>query len=128
MKSGDSVKDQPNDNGPNSNLKSNYSHAKSTWMLEYGMTKLLPRHMNSILVEALYTFMLSVGNIIRFRFVKTKLLPIILSGLTTNTQEFTAFVQVYSGTNAKEINGIARHTVALIEVEEIRNDCPMVFL
>ena len=51
LKSGDSINDQPNDNDPNSKLKSLYNVTKSTWLLNYGTTKFSPHHMNSVLVE-----------------------------------------------------------------------------
>ena len=52
LKAGDSINDQPNDNGPNPALKYIYNEVKSAWMLKYGTTIFLPRHMKSILVEA----------------------------------------------------------------------------
>ena len=36
LKSGDSINDQPNDNGPNTKLKYLYNVAKSAWILKYG--------------------------------------------------------------------------------------------
>ena len=52
LKSGNSINDQPNDNGPNYKLKYIYNEVKYVWMLKYGTTKHLPHHINSILVEA----------------------------------------------------------------------------
>ena len=52
LKSGNSINDQPNDNGPNYKLKYIYNEVKNVWMLKYGTTKHLPHHINSILVEA----------------------------------------------------------------------------
>ena len=52
LKSGDSNNDQPNDNDPNSKLKSIYNVAKSVSMMKYWMTKFPPSLMNYILVEA----------------------------------------------------------------------------
>ena len=49
LKSGDSINNQPNDNGPNAKLKSLYNVAKSAWMLEYGTTKFSRHLMNSVL-------------------------------------------------------------------------------
>ena len=70
MKSGNSINDQPNYNGPNSKLKSLYNVVNSVWMLKYVTTKHLPHHMNSVLVEARNAFKVSTGNIIRERFLK----------------------------------------------------------
>ena len=44
LKSGNSVNDQPNDNGSNSKLKFFYNEVKYVWMLRYGTPKLLTRH------------------------------------------------------------------------------------
>ena len=57
--------------------------------------KFLPHHMNSIFVESWDAFRVSVGNIIRYSFVK-KSTPLSHTDLTTNTQSFTASVQVSS--------------------------------
>ena len=51
LKSGDSISDQPNDNGPNSKLKTLYNILKAKWMLKYGTTRFQPNHMNYVLVE-----------------------------------------------------------------------------
>ena len=72
LKAGDYVNDQPNDNGPNAKLKSLYNEMKSAWMLKYSMTKFLPHHMESILVEEWDTFKVSYKKLIRDSFVKTK--------------------------------------------------------
>ena len=88
------MNDQPNDNGPNSKLKFLYNMVKAVWMLKYGTTKFLPRHMNSVLVEARDAFKVSAGNIIRDRFVKTKLPPLSPPDLTTNTQACDPYIQV----------------------------------
>ena len=39
LKSGNSINDQPNDNGPNYKLKYIYNEVKYVWMLKYGTTK-----------------------------------------------------------------------------------------
>ena len=52
LKSGDSINDQPSDNGPNSKLKALYNIFKTKWMLKYGTTRFQPHHMNYVLVEA----------------------------------------------------------------------------
>ena len=46
LKAGESVNDQPNDNGTNDKLMSLYNEVKSVWILKYGMTKLLTHLMN----------------------------------------------------------------------------------
>ena len=92
------------------------------------MTKFLPQQTNSILVEAWNAFKVSSGKVIRDRFLKIKLPPLITPELTTNTQACDAFIQVSSGAKAKEINNISRRTVAPIEVKETRTDANMLVL
>ena len=128
LKSGDSINDQPNYNGPNSKLNSLYNVAKSAWMRKYGKTKFSPHHMNSALVEAWVDFNISDGNIFRDSFTKTKLTPLNPTELTTNTQACAASIQVSSEAKAEEINNISLQTVSPIELQVTRTDDPMVVL
>ena len=48
LKAGDSINNQPNDNGPNSTM----NRSKAKWMMKYGTTRLQPHHMSAVLVEA----------------------------------------------------------------------------
>ena len=75
LKAGDSVNNQPNDNGPNSKLKSLYKFSKAKWMLNYGTTRFQPHHMNSVLIETWEAFMLSAGNFPPSRLVLEKSVP-----------------------------------------------------
>ena len=50
LKAGDYINDQPNDNGPNSKLKSLYKVPKAKWVLNYVTTGYQPHHMNSVLL------------------------------------------------------------------------------
>ena len=127
-KAGDSVNDQPNGNGPNTKLKSLYNDLNYAWIMKYGMKMFLPQHMNSILVESWDTFKVSYREVIREIFVKNKLLPLISTGLTTNTQAFNTSVQVSSGSKDEETNEIPRHKVSPIEVKQTRTNDPMVAL
>ena len=54
IKYSDSINDQTNDNGPNSNLKYIYNVEKSAWMLKYGGGTFSLQHMNYVLVKAWY--------------------------------------------------------------------------
>ena len=92
LKEGDPINDQPNDNGPNSKLRSLYNLEKAVCMLKYGTTNFLPRHMNYLLIEAWDAFKMSDGNIIMDSFVKTNLPPLRPTDLTTNTQACAASV------------------------------------
>ena len=78
LKSGNSINNQPNDNGTNAKLKYVYNVASIVWMLNYGTTKFSPHHMKSVLVEAWDAFKMSAGNKIRESFAKTKLPPSVL--------------------------------------------------
>ena len=128
LKAGDLIRHQPNYNGPNFKLKSIYYVAKYVWMMKYVTKKFLTHHMNSILVEALYAFNLSAGNIIRDGFSKIKVPPLIPHKLTKNTQSCAASIQVYSEPKSEEINNISRHVVSHIEVQVTSTDNTMTFL
>ena len=112
LKAGDSINDQPNDNGPNSTLKALYNILKAKWMLKYGTTRFQPQHMISLLVEARDAIKVSSGNIIVDSFAKTNLLPLSPPSMTTNTQGMVASVQ----TSSKGIYQIAEDTVAPIQL------------
>ena len=85
--------------------------------MKYAMTKNLPHYMNSIFVEAWDNFKVSTLNISREIFVKTKLLPLSSPNITTKTQACADSIQVSSGENSEEINGISRLTIVPIEVQ-----------
>ena len=97
LKVGDPINNHPNDNVPNYKLKSLCNVTKDVLILKYGTTKFLPRHMNSVLVEAWDTFKVSADNIIRDRFAKINLPPLTPPYLTKNTQACAAFIQVSFG-------------------------------
>ena len=86
LKSGDSINDQPNDNGPNSKLKALYNFSKAKWMLNYGTTRFQPHHMKSVLVEIWEAFTVSAGNIIRYSFSNMNILPVSPPNMIKNTQ------------------------------------------
>ena len=69
------MNNQPNDNGPNSKMKSIYNVTKSAWIMNYGTTKFSPHHMNFVLVEAWDDFRMSYGNTIRQIFAKKNYSP-----------------------------------------------------
>ena len=71
-------------------------------MLKYGTTKMLPQHMNSILVGAWYAFKMPARKVITDSFAKTKLAPLTPPDLTTNTQACDASVQVPYGSKAEK--------------------------
>ena len=79
LKSLDYVNDHPNENGPNTKLKSLYNVSKVSWILNYGMVIFLPHHMNSILMEVWDACNVSVRNIISEKFVKNLPLSLLLT-------------------------------------------------
>ena len=124
LKAGESINDQPNENGPNSKINYLYNILKSKWMLNYGTTRFQPHHMKSVLVEIWEAFKVSSGNIIRDRFSKTRLLSLSPPNMITNTQAFVASVQ----TSSKVINHIAEYTLAPIKLLTARTNDPMVII
>ena len=84
LKVGYYINDQPNDNGPNSKLKSLYNFFKANLMLDYGITRFQTHHMNYVLVEKWEAFTVSACNIIRDSFTKTHLLPLSPPNMITN--------------------------------------------
>ena len=124
LKAGDSINNQPNNNGPNSKLKALYNRLKAKWMLNYGTTRLQPHHMNSVLVESWDAFKVSSGKIIVDSFAKTHTPPLIPPNMIKNTQAMVASSQ----TSSKVFNWIAEGTVAPIQLEVTRNNDPMVII
>ena len=84
--------------------------------------------MNSVLVEAWYSFKMLAGNIVRDSFAKAKLLPLSLPNFTRNTQACASSVQVSFRVKAEEIKNISLHIVAPIKLHVTRTDDPMVVL
>ena len=95
IKAGDSIKNQSNDNRPNTKLKSLYNTSKAKWILKYGTSRFQPHHTNSALVETRESFTVSTVNIIRDRFAKTHLPPLILTNTEKNTQACVSSIQKF---------------------------------
>ena len=102
LKLWDSINDHPNYNVPNANHRYNFNNANPTLILKYGTTKMLPHHMNSILVEAWDALKVSARNIIREIFLKKDLLPLSPTGLTMNNHTYSVSFQVSPRTKAKK--------------------------
>ena len=124
LKVGDSINNQPNDNGPNSKLKALYNILKAKWMLKYGTTRFQHHHMNSVLVKAWEAFKVSSDNIIVDIFAKTHLLPLSPPNMIKNTQACVAFVQ----TSSKGINQISEDTLAPMQLQLTRTNDLMVII
>ena len=124
LKLGDSINDQPNDNGPNSTLKALYNRSKAKWMVKYGTTRFQTHHMNSVLVKAWNAFKVASSNIIVDSFAKTHLLPLSPPNMITNTQAMVASVQ----TSSNGVNWISEDTVASVQLEVTRTNDPIVII
>ena len=124
LKAGESINNQPNDNGPNSKLISLYKFLKAKWMLKYGTTMFKPHHRNSVLVETCEAFMVSDGNIIRYRFTTTYLPSLIPTNMITNTQACVSSIQ----TSSKGINHISEEPLATIKLQVTRTNNPMAII
>ena len=123
-KLGDSINDQPNENGPNSKLKDLYNISKAKWMLKYDNTRFQLHHMKSVLVETWEAFTVSSGNIIRDSVAKTHIPPLTPPNMITNTQACVASIQ----TSSKGINEIVEDTLVPIKLLTTRTNYPMVIL
>ena len=75
LKTGGSVHDQTNNNGPKLKLNNLYCNARMNWMINYGTPKFNPAHMNSVLVETWKALKLSSATINQRYFKKTHLIP-----------------------------------------------------
>ena len=59
LNAGNSMDDQPNNNGPNTNLKNLHGNARMKWMRHHKTLKFSPPHANSFRVETWEAFKLS---------------------------------------------------------------------
>ena len=75
-------------------------------------------------VEAWESFKVSYGNIVRYSFAITRLLPLSPTNMITNTQACVASVQ----TSSKGINQIAEDTLAPIKLQVKSTNYPMVII
>ena len=97
LKARDSGNDQPNDNGPNLNLKGLYGQARMNWQRKHVTLKPTNDHMNYVLVETCRYFQLSSAPITINDFNKTKLVPLTPTDEDTNTQTCLAESQTTKG-------------------------------
>ena len=93
-------------------------------MLKYGTARFQPHHMKYALVETWEAFTVTSGNIIRYSFAKTHLLPISPPNMITNTQACVASVQ----TSSTFIIQISEDTLAPIKLQVTRTKDPMVII
>ena len=70
-------------------------------MMNHGTITFIPQHMDSILVEAWYSFNVSPRNIIGYIFFKTNLLPLSHTNFSINIQVFVSFIRIYDGPKLK---------------------------
>ena len=106
LKSGGSVHDQPNDNGPNTDINDVYGNARINWMRHHGTLNFTPPHMNYLLVETWEALKLSSKTITQKYFKKTHWLPLSPLDIGTNHQAFLAGTQQSNIDKTDEIGNI----------------------
>ena len=120
LKSGDSEKDQPNDNGPNCSMKGCYNDAKAeydeTWVT---IMQFVPPRMNMVLTDMWRRFLTKAAPVIISAFFKTKLCPLQppSSDLQYAAHACTSSLQCASGKKAVELEYIRREVMAPVAVE-----------
>ena len=118
LKSGDSEKDQPNDNGPNACVKSCYNDAKSDWDEKFATTSYTVPHMNGVLTDMWNRYVIRSAPVIKKAFAVTKIHP--LRPPTADNEQashaFTASLQCASGKKAMELEHIGRQALAPINL------------
>ena len=103
LKVGDSVNDQPNNNGPNLNLNILYGNVIMKWMRKHGTLKFTPAHMNSVLFEKWESLKISYATITQEYFKKKHISPPYLYDKVKNHQACLAATQKYKGRKLGEI-------------------------
>ena len=76
IKSGESMHEQPNDNGPKLKPKNLYGNERMNWMGKHGTIKFTPYHINYALVETWEALKPSSTTITQKYSKKTHLLPL----------------------------------------------------
>jgi len=110
LKSGDSEKDQPNDNGPNACLKSCYNSAKSAWDEKFATTNFTVPHMNGVLDDMWSSYIMKSAPVIKKAFAVTKIHPLQPPSADNEqaSHAFTASLQCAGGKKAMELEHIRR--------------------
>jgi hypothetical protein len=118
LKSGDSEKDQPNDNGPNACVKSCYNDAKSDWDEKFATTNYTVPHMNGVLADMWNRFVLRSAPVIKKAFAVTKIHPLKPPSADNEqaSHAFTASLQCAGGKKAMELEHIGRQALAPIHL------------
>ena len=96
LKVGDSIHDQPSNNGPNLNLKNMYDNTRMNCMMKHGNLKFTPAHKNVVNFETWEDFKLSFDSITQDAFNKTHLPPL-PPNEDKNHQYFLAATQFSKG-------------------------------
>ena len=128
LKSGDSVRDQPNDNGPNCSLRACYNDCKDEWDEMFGTTKFNPPHFNAVMGKAWGRFTMKAAPIIRAAFQKTGIYPLRppcqMKDADTLAGACTAAMQCAKGKKAIELDLITKKAVHAIEYTQKQSTNP----
>lgn len=118
LKSGDSEKDQPNDNGPNACVKSCYNDAKADWDEKFATTNYTVPHMNGVLTDMWNRYVIRSAPVIKRSFAVTKIHPLQPPSADNEqaSHAFTASLQCAGGKKAMELEHIGREALAPIKL------------
>jgi hypothetical protein len=131
LKSGDSEKDQPNDNGPNCSMKGCYNDEKAEYDEKWVTIMLfVPSQMNLVLTGMWRRFLSKAAPIIMSAFFKTKISPL---QPPSSDQQYaghacTSSLQCASGKKAVELDFMKREVMAPVAVETTRTSDEYVIL
>jgi hypothetical protein len=130
LKAGDSERHQPNDNGSNAGLKSEYNDAKSDWDKRFATTSFTPPHMNHVLAKAWSRFTMEAAPTITCSFEKTRICP--LKPPDDHDQYaggcMTAALQCSEGKKSVEIDIMTRQALCNVELNVQTTVDPLVII
>ena len=105
-----------------------YGNKRMNWMSKHGTLKLMPTHINTVLVETWEDFKLSSNSITQNDLKNTHITPLSPPDKVTNRQAYIAATQVSKGRKANETESTENVRIVPTYMEEIRTTEPMVFL
>ena len=117
LKAGDSVNDQPNDNGFNAKAKSIYNDEKALWDEEYVTTPYSPPMMNKVMVKMWSRLSCEAGNTIKHSFAVTNLLPLKPPSTTeAAAHACVSAMQIGTGRKSTELSVIRERVMAPVQL------------
>ena len=116
-KTGDTVHDQPNNNGPNMKLKNSYGNERFNWMRHHRTLTFTLSHMNYVLIATWEDFKLSSLTITQDAFKKSHILPLSPPDIDANYQSCIAGTQQSNREKSYDIGQTAKYSIVPIEME-----------